>query len=78
MRCSKSCYLCDLELVALFDVVEQGVFFGNNFLVNRTTDFYFYVAGCLISPFPTNDYTDTVAAYANVLPASCIFDCARS
>ena len=45
LRYSKSCYLCDLELVALFDIVEQGVFFGNNFLVNWATDFYFYVAG---------------------------------
>ena len=25
--------------------------FGDDFLVNRTTDFYFYVAGCLISLF---------------------------
>ena len=51
MRCSKSCHLYDLELVALFDVVEQGVFFGDDFLVNRTADFYFYVAGCLITLF---------------------------
>ena len=54
MRCSKSCYLCDLELVELFDVVEQLVFFGDDFLVDRTTEFYFYAAGCLISPFPSN------------------------
>ena len=46
--------MCDLELVELFDVVEQLVFFGDDFLVNRTADFYFYVAGCLISPFPSN------------------------
>ena len=51
MRCSKSCYLYDLELVALFDVVEQGGFFGDDFLVDRTTDFYFCVACCLISLF---------------------------
>ena len=41
MRCSKSCYLCDLKLVALFDVVEPGVFFGNDFLVNWTAEFRF-------------------------------------
>ena len=40
MRCSKSCYLCDLERIALFDVVEQGVFWGNDFLIDRTADFY--------------------------------------
>ena len=47
MRCSKSCYLYDLELVDLFDVVEQGVFFRIDFLVNRTADFHFHVTGCL-------------------------------
>ena len=36
----------------MFDVVEQGVFFRNDFLVNWTTDFYFYVARCLSSLFP--------------------------
>ena len=54
MQCLKSCYLCDLELVSLCTVVEQVVFF----LVNRTTDVYFYVAGCLISPFLSNNRAD--------------------
>ena len=36
MRCSKSCYLCNLGLADLFDVVEQVVFFRNDFLVDRT------------------------------------------
>ena len=44
MRCSKSCYLCDLELVDLFDVVEQVVFFRNNFLIDWTAVF-----GCFAS-----------------------------
>ena len=57
MRCSKLCYLCDLELVALFDIVEQGVFFGDDFLVDRTTDFYFYVAGCSVAFSPANKCT---------------------
>ena len=67
MRCSKSCYLYDLELVALFDVVEQGLFFGNDFLVNRTADFYFYVACCLISPFPSNNCADIYFEHARSL-----------
>ena len=67
MRCSQSCYLCDLELVALFDIVEQGVFFGDDFLVNRMADFYFYVAGCLISPFPTNNCTNIYFEHARSL-----------
>ena len=67
MRCSKSCYLCDLELVDLFDVVEQVVFFRSDFLVNRTTDFYFYVAGCLISPFPSNNCTNIYFEHAHSL-----------
>ncbi len=58
MRCSKSCYLCDLELVALFDVVEQGVFFGDDFLVNRTANFHFNVSGCSVSFSPANECTD--------------------
>ena len=41
LRYSKSCYLCDLELVDLFDVIEQVVFFRNIFLVDRTADFHF-------------------------------------
>ena len=45
MRCSKLCYLCDLELVDLFDVVEQVVFFRNDFLVDRTANFNFHVSG---------------------------------
>ena len=47
-RCSKSCYLCYLELADLFDIVEQVVFFRNNFLVNRTADFRFYNSSCFI------------------------------
>ena len=67
LRYSKSCYLCDLELVALFDIVEQGVFFGDDFLVNRMADFYFSVAGCLISPFPSNNCVDIYFAHCRSL-----------
>ena len=42
MRCSKSCYLYDLEVVALFDIVEQGVFSMNSFLIDKAVDFYFH------------------------------------
>ena len=49
MRCSKSCYLCNLGLADLFDVVEQVVFFRNDFLVDRTADIHFHVAVCLIA-----------------------------
>ena len=47
MQCSKPCYLCDLDLVALFDVIELVGFFRNNFLADRTADFHLHVAGCL-------------------------------
>ena len=62
MRCSKSCYLCDLELVDLFNVVEQGVFFRNDFLADRTADFCFLVSACFVQLSPVNDCTDTAAA----------------
>ena len=75
MRCSKSCYLCDLELLALFKVVEQRVFFWNNFLVNWTTDFYFYVTGCLISPFPSNNCTTIQFEYRRSLCKPEVFFC---
>ena len=67
MRCSKSCYLYDLELVALFDIVEQGMFSMNNFLIDRTADFYFHVACCLISPFPSNNCADIYFEHARSL-----------
>ena len=68
--------MCDLELVALFDntVIEQGVFFRNDFLVNRTADCHFYVAGCLITlfqPMSVSIFTlNTAAASAKVRPSS--------
>ena len=37
----------------LFYIFDE--FFGNNFLVDRTTDFYFYVAGCPVAFSPTNE-----------------------
>ena len=74
MRCSKSCYLCDLELVSLFDVVERGVFFRNDFLIDRTASFHFHVAGCSVSFSPTNERTDIYFEYrrslSNVWPSS--------
>ena len=63
MRCSKSCYLCDLELVDLFDVVEQVVFFRNDFLVDRAADLYFHIAGCPVSVAPTNECIDIYCKY---------------
>ena len=56
MRCSKSCYLCDLGLADLFDVVEQVVFFRNDFLIDRTADIRFHVAVCFISLFQAYVY----------------------
>ena len=48
--------------------------FGNNFLVNWTTNFHFNVSGCSVSFSPANDCTDiyfkTAAACANVSPSS--------
>ncbi len=37
----------------LFYIFDE--FFGNNFLVNRTADFYFYVAGCPVAFSPANE-----------------------
>ena len=58
MRCSQSCYFCDLELVDLFDAVDQVVFSENDFLIDQTADFRFYVAGCPVSFSPANESTD--------------------
>ena len=63
MRCSKSCYLCDLGIVALFDVVEQGVFVWNDFLIDRTAEFCFHVAACPVSFSPADEYTDIYLKY---------------
>ncbi len=56
---------CDLELLDLFDTVEQGVFFGIDFLVNRTAIFHFHVVGYPVSLSPANECTDTAATCAN-------------
>ena len=40
-RCSKSCYLCVLELADLFEVVEQVVFSGMIFLLTGQWTFIF-------------------------------------
>ena len=63
MRCSQSCYLYDLELVDLFDVVERGVFFRNDFLVDRAADFHFHVSSCPVSFAPTNECIDIYLKY---------------
>ncbi len=63
MRCSQSCYLCDLELVVLFDVVERCVFFRNDFLIDRTANFHFHVSGCSVSFSPANECTDIYFTY---------------
>ena len=63
MRCSKSCYLYDLELVDLFDVVELVVFFRNDFLDDRAADLYFHVSGCPVSFSPANERTDIYFEY---------------
>ena len=82
MRCSKSCYLYDLELVALFDVVEQGGFFGDDFLVDRTANFHFNVSGCSVSFSPANECTDIYFEYRRSLcqrvALFCIFDCSQA
>ena len=79
MRCSKSCYLCDLELADLFDVVDQVVFFRNDFLVDRTADFCFHVAGCSAAFSPANECTYIYFKYCRSLRQCaaffCIFDC---
>ena len=67
MRCSQLRYLCDLELVDLFDVVEQVVFFRNDFLTERTADFHFNVSGCPVSFSPTNECTDIYFKYRRSL-----------
>ena len=62
MRCSKSCYLCDLELIALFNVIEVVMFFRNDFLVDLTADFCFLVSAWFVQLSPVNDCTNTAAA----------------
>ena len=81
MRCSKSRYLCNLE--ALFDrtVIEQIVFFRNNFLVDRAADFRFYIAGCLyrfLLPMNVSIFTLNIAAVCANVRLSSIYLIARS
>ena len=60
MRCSKSCYFKDLELVNQFDnvIIEQVVFFSNDFLVDRTADFHIYVSACPVAVAQANECTN--------------------
>ena len=60
MRCFKSCYFKDLELVNQFDnaIIEQVVFFRNDFLVDRTADFCFSVSGCPVAVAQANECTN--------------------
>ena len=82
MRCSKSCYLCDLELVDLLDAVEQAVFFRNDFLVDRTRSFILMSPGRLVSFSPVNECTDIYFEYRRSLCQCaaffCIFNCEQS
>ena len=64
-------FLNRLPCNAMFYVVEQGVFDWNDFLVNRTANFHFYVSGCPVAFSPANERTlNTAAACANVSPSS--------
>ena len=74
MRCSKSCYLCDLDPIALFDVVEQDMLFRNNFLIYRTADFHLHVAGRPVATLsPDKHCTVTLNA-----TATCVNECPSS
>ena len=72
MRCSKSCYLCDLGIVALFDVVEQGAFSGIIFLLTGQRNFVFtspLARYRFLQPMSIPIFTlNTAAASANVRP----------
>ena len=81
MRCCKSRYLCNLE--ALFDstVIEQVVFFRNNFLVTGRRFFIFTSPVAryrFLLPMNVSIFTLNIAAVcANVRPSS-IYLIARS
>ena len=74
MRCSKSCFLCDLGIVALFDVVEQGAFSGIIFLLTGQRNFVFtspLARYRFLQPMSVSIFTlNTAAACANERPSS--------
>ncbi len=71
-----------LGLKTLLGFTIFDKFFGDDFLVDRTTNFHFNVSGCSVSFSPANECTDIYFEYRRSLcqrvALFCIFDCSQS
>ena len=65
MTAEDFCDFFEAAVGVLFHIFDE--LFGDDFLVIRTTGFYFYVAGCLISPFPSNNCANIYFEHARSL-----------